>query len=99
MIELEYHPKASDDVVQAFNWYSEIDADVAERFKLELERAEELVERSPEAWGSYLHGTKGFRFRGFPFVMAYIIRDERLIVIAVAHTRRRPSYWRDRLPE
>lgn len=98
MPQIEYHPQASDEVAQAFDWYSEVDPDVADRFKIELDRAEQLVQRSPEAWGSYLHNTSGFRFRGFPFVMAYILRDQRIIVIAVAHTRRKPGYWRDRLP-
>jgi plasmid stabilization system protein ParE len=97
--QLEYHPEASDEVAEAFDWYSEIDPEVGDRFKLELDRAEQFVGRSPEAWGPYLHDTRGFRFRGFPFVMAYIVRDERIIVIAVAHTRRKPGYWRDRLPD
>lgn len=97
MAELEYHPDASDEVADAFDWYSSVNPDAGERFKLELDRAEELVERSPESWGPYFHDTQGFRFRGFPFVMAYIVRDERIIVIAVAHTRRRPGYWRERL--
>lgn len=98
MTELEYHPAASDEVAQSFDWYYDIAPAVAQNFKVELERAESLVLRSPEAWGPYLHDTKGFRFRGFPFAMAYIIRDNRIIVIAVAHTKRRPGYWKDRLP-
>ena len=98
MAELEYHPEASDEVAQAFAWYSEVDPEVGGRFKVELDRAERLVQRSPETWGPYLHDTRGYRFRGFPFVMAYIIREDRIIVIAIAHTRRKPGYWRDRLP-
>ena len=48
MAELEYHPEASDDVAEAFSWYASVNPDVGEQFKLELERAEELVHRSPE---------------------------------------------------
>ena len=97
MAEIEYHPEASDEIANAFDWYSSVNEEVGERFKVELERAEELVIRSPKSWGPYVHGTQGFRFRGFPFVMAFIVRDCRIIVVAVAHTRRRPGYWRDRL--
>ncbi len=99
MAQLEYHPGASDEVAQAFDWYRDVDPEVGDRFKIEFDRAEQLVQRSPETWGPHLHDTRGFRFRGFPFVMAYIVRDERIIVIAVAHTRRKPGYWRDRLPK
>lgn len=92
MAEPEYHPEASDEVANAFAHYASVNSEVGERFKLELDRAEKLVQRSPDSWGPYFHGTQGFRFRGFPFVMAYIVRDERIIVIAVAHTRRTPGY-------
>ncbi len=34
---------------------------------------------------------------GFPFVIAYRIKDEVLRVFAVIHTRRRPGYWRERI--
>ena len=41
--ELEYHTAASDEVAQAVEWYERIDSQVAQRFKLELARAERLV--------------------------------------------------------
>lgn len=52
MVELEYHPEASDEVAEAFSWYASANAKVGEQFKLELERAEELVQRSPESWAA-----------------------------------------------
>lgn len=99
MAEPEYHPEAADEVADAFAYYESVDSEVGERFKLELDRAEQMVQRTPESWGPYLHGTQGFRFRGFPFVMTYIVRDERIIVLAIAHTRRKPGYWRSRLAD
>ncbi len=96
-IEIQYHPAAAEEVVRANNWYENIDPNVAQKFKRELDRAERLVSRSPAAWASYFHGTSGFRFRGFPFVMAYILREESIFVIALAHSRRRPGYWKKRI--
>ncbi len=72
---------------------------VAVGFKLQLERAEKLVIRSPNSWPAYHHGTRGFRFRRYPFVMAYVVRDGRVLVVAVAHTRQHPDYWRNRLSD
>ena len=43
MLKIEYHPEAEEEVFQAFQWYREIDHEVAQRFKLELDRAERLV--------------------------------------------------------
>ncbi len=97
MVELEYHPEASDEVAEAFSWYATANPEVGEQFKLELERAEELVQRSPESWAAYLLETRGFRFQKFPFVLAYVIRGEQVIIVALAHTKRKPGYWRERL--
>ncbi|MCA9158802.1 MAG: hypothetical protein KDA72_10770 [Planctomycetales bacterium] len=99
MAEPEYHPEASDEVANAFSHYASVNSEVGERFKLELNRAEQLVQRSPDSCRTFFHGTQGFRFRGFPFVTAYIVRDERIIAIAAARTRRTPGYWRSRLTD
>jgi hypothetical protein len=97
MPEIEYHPEAETEVFEAFQWYGKIDQEVCQRFKVELDRAESLILRSPNSWAPYFHSTRGFRFNGFPFVLAYIQRNERIIAVALAHTRRRPGYWSRRL--
>ena len=35
--------------------------------------------------------------RDFPFSLVYVRRDDEVEIIAVAHGRRRPGYWRSRL--
>jgi len=35
--------------------------------------------------------------RRFPFGIVYVVIDNALWVVAVAHDRRRPNYWRDRV--
>jgi hypothetical protein len=32
----------------------------------------------------------------FPYNVVYRIRDDDIYVVAVAHTSRRPNYWKDR---
>ncbi len=95
--ELDYHPTAAGEVVAAFEQYFQIDPAVAAKFETELQHAEAQVLRSPETWAAYLYGTLAFRLHTFPFVLVYIVHDEKDFVVAVAHTRRRPGYWRTRL--
>lgn len=33
----------------------------------------------------------------FPFFIIYAIESDSLLIVAVAHQRRRPEYWRDRI--
>ena len=96
-MEIDYHPAAEDEAANVLEWYARIDENLAVRFKKELLRAETLVKRSPNMWSVYFNKTQGFRFRGFPLVLAYVIREQRIIVVALAHTRARPGYWKDRL--
>jgi plasmid stabilization system protein ParE len=35
---------------------------------------------------------------GWPYAIIYFVRDDAVVIIAIAHTSRRPNYWRTRLP-
>jgi toxin ParE1/3/4 len=89
---------ASLELVEAVRWYNDrrpgwggrlFDA-VAETFR--------LIETYPEV-GSPWPGRPAARqlvVRGFPYVVAYRLRPDDIYVVAVAHTRRRPRYWKNR---
>jgi hypothetical protein len=34
--------------------------------------------------------------QGFPYKVAYRIRDHDIHIVAIAHTSRRPGYWKNR---
>jgi len=40
-----------------------------------------------------------FVLQRFPFSIAYLIDGDHLIVLAIAHSRRRPLYWLDRIDQ
>ena len=40
--------------------------------------------------------SRQFSVSGFPYRIAYRVRDHDIYVIAVAHTSRRPNYWKHR---
>lgn len=49
------------------------------------------------------HEVDGFdlrkcRLNRFPFTFVFFEHDEKFVVVAVAHNKRRPLYWRSRLP-
>lgn len=35
----------------------------------------------------------------FPYGIVYFVRDDEVLVVAYAHERRRPGYWRERLAD
>jgi plasmid stabilization system protein ParE len=80
----------------AFLWYRTHSDMAAGRFRDEFNRAMDAIGSSPEAWPPYVHETRRYLFRRFPFFVVYRVTPDEIQVVAVAHARRRPGYWKDR---
>lgn len=63
----------------------------------ELDRVVRLVKAYPLAAIEIESEIRRCLFARFPYSLIYGIEDETIIVIAVAHSRRSPRYWADRL--
>ncbi len=55
--------------------------------------------RFPRAVPSYPKTLRRRILRRFPFGFLYAIEPERIVIVAVAHLKRRPGYWKDRVEE
>ena len=96
-MSLEIHPRAVAEARRSRRWYARRSVDAASRFMAELDRAIDGITLAPQSWPSYLHGTRVFRLRRFPFLVIYRESLDVIQIIAVAHGRRKPGYWRRRL--
>ena len=63
----------------------------------EFQRAIALIREAPERWPVYLYGTRYCPLRKFPYIVVHRYAHGNVYVISVAHTRRRPGFWRRRL--
>ena len=96
LLPIEFHPEAIAEAHEAREWYAERSEAAAARFMDELDVAIDAIQRSPERMAKYLHGTQRYLLKRFPYILVFRITDELIEVIAVAHGRRRPGYWRRR---
>ncbi len=46
---------------------------------------------------AYLHGTRRVVLQRFPFFIVFLDWQEEIYIVAVAHTKRRPGYWKGRV--
>jgi len=90
----ELHPEAILEAQAAHDWYRARSESAASAFLNELERALEQVRANPERWPRAQDDTRRLLLRRFPFSLVYRVRAEGVLVIAVAHDKRRPGYWR-----
>lgn len=91
------HPLAWEDIDAADALYFERSSDAADGFIAEVAVAIEKICEAPQRSPKYLHGTRRFLLHRFPFSIIYFDQPEFVNVIAVAHHKRRPGYWKQRV--
>lgn len=95
-IELSFHPEAVQELRAAFLWYFDRNPVVAQSFQAEAERAVEAVLENPRRWPKWGKSERKYVFPRFPFNLIYRVNLGIVEVIAVAHQKRKPGYWRKR---
>ena len=96
-MRVAFHPDAADEFRVAVEYYEGALPGLGRRFYHAVRHATDLVAEYPEAGSP--RGRTGARqllVVGFPYDVVYWRRGEVAEVIALAHHRRRPNYWRDR---
>jgi plasmid stabilization system protein ParE len=72
--------------------------EAAEKFDDEMGRALSQITEAPHRWAAGPRSTRRFLLRKFPFIVIYRQLASGVIqIIAVAHTSRKPGYWKSRL--
>jgi len=95
---VEYHVEAGADYDAAFDWYLQRNPDAALRFSAEVEHALAQIAEAPQRWAAAPLNTRRYLLRRFPFVLIYReLRSGHIQILAVAHTSRKPTYWKHRI--
>ncbi len=95
-LAVEFHPEAVEEARAAREWYEERSPAAADAFVAELDEAVERIRDAPTLFASYLQGTRRCLLRRFPYIVVYRHTPAAIQVIAVAHGRRKPGYWKTR---
>jgi plasmid stabilization system protein ParE len=89
-----FHRLAAAEYRSAVAWYRKRSPSAARRFRAEIRRVTDRVAAAPQQGTPFLGSYYWMRTRRFPYWLYYEIRYPKLIVIyAVAHGGRRPTYW------
>ena len=83
---------------QVERYYARRGVGVLARFTAAFDDAVARVGADPGMWPPDALGTRACRLRRFPYRLVYVGEPTRVLVLAVAHDRRRPGYWRRRRP-
>lgn len=94
---LKYHPSARLEIKAAHAWYLRKSVQVADGFYEELLPALDRVQEQPRLYPTYLYGTQRAVLNRYPFSVVYRELLNEIQIVAVAHAKRRPGYWAERL--
>lgn len=90
------HSEAELELWQAVEYYETKSVGLGLDFEQEISRALGDIQEEPNRWPTRKHGTRCRLLRRFPYIIYYLELQDIIWVVAVAHTSRRPYYWRKR---
>jgi len=85
-------PAAQLEYDQSFGWYARQSTIAADRFERAVDEALRSIAADPERYVAVTLRHRACRVVQFPFRVIYRIEAERILVVAVAHAKRRPQY-------
>ena len=98
---IEFLEAAEGELLDAVRWYEDQQDGLGARFLLEAQKTSDQIEEWPRtgpvwAYSEVLEGVRRLSLQTFPYHLVYV-EDPRLVIVAVAHMKRRPGYWNSRL--
>lgn len=97
---VRYHPSASAELDAHVLWYDDEQPGLGAAFLGEVRAAEDAIADAPQTWSivSKRRRIRRFLLTRFPFSLIFVANGDEILILAVAHTKRRPFYWRGRQP-
>jgi plasmid stabilization system protein ParE len=91
-------PEAEAELREAAAWYKERSPEVARRFLQSVRSITRVVARMPLRFPALHDPTLDPPVRralvpGFPYAVVFVVAEDAIHVLAVAHQRRMPGYW------
>ena len=93
---IEFHPEARDEFLAAVTYFEERRPGLGATFLTRIEATVQRAADAPATGTPMGNELRRLFVRRFPYYVLYASDAERLRIIAVAHFRRRPGYWRHR---
>jgi len=96
---ISFHPEADAEVAEAAKFYEARSSELGCAILDEVERSLGQITISPEASQKIGRRARRKPLWRFPYSLIYAVYPDRIRVVAFAHHKRRPFYWRRRTKE
>lgn len=95
------HPEAQAEIDEVLEHYLFIDGELAVSFDLHFSQARQQICGNPLLFNIRAGRSRrvNLKPRFGEYYIAYMIWKDQVIILAIAHAKRRPYYWRRRIVE
>jgi plasmid stabilization system protein ParE len=97
MIGYRFLLPAEEEMTEASVFYEAATFGLGAGFLDEVQRVVNILLEHPELGQPVGRGLRRALLHRFPFSLVYSVEVDGILIIAVAHQRRRPDYWRSRI--
>jgi len=94
-MNVEFLAPARDEFVAAVDYYEEQASGLGAELVGEVEEKLESLRENPRLGPRHTEDTRRLPLHRFPFNLVYHVDSDTLVIVAVAHQRREPGYWKD----
>lgn len=90
-------PFAKQDIQDAATWYNDKQKGLGKRFTQQVKDKVKFIREYPKAVAIRYDNVRATTLKSFPYMIHYTVDDEqqKVIIYAVLHTRRNPSFWKN----
>ena len=90
MKRIRIHSQAQQEINEAFDWYFKRSPKAAEAFLSEISASMAQIAAHPQLLPIYTKNTRKRVLDKFPYSVIFQEKDEIILIIAIAHAKRRP---------
>lgn len=96
-MKISLNAQAEIELVEGATYYArEANPEIANAFISEFDRSAKLLGEFPKLGSTWRGRIRRLPLRRFPYSIVYYLRDSEVRILAIAHQRRRPGFWRGR---
>ena len=88
---------AREEFLEAVEFYEEQISGLGADLLAEVEERIETLKAAPDLGAPYVEETRRTLLHRFPYSIIYLVDTDGLVILALAHQRRKPDYWKSRL--
>ena len=97
MKSIRFLPPAEIELREAAGYYEQQRSGVGRHLLASVEALAKRLTTFPALGHAVKGGFRALPVPGFPHELVYQERVDELLIVALAHAKRRPGYWRERL--